>query len=102
VRATWSGGQLQAHHFAPVTRLSYRASLGWLPLVATLLGAVAGGCGGGVLLRGLYPDQSTPATIALGSVAAAALAAFGSYWSICLLQALFGAWWQAHRHGRGS
>jgi hypothetical protein len=88
------------HHFAPVTRLSQRTSLGWCPLVVTVLGGIAGAIAGGLLLQRSSPESATLSTLAVGATASGVLAALFSYWLFSLLQVFLGAWWQAHRHGR--
>jgi hypothetical protein len=88
------------HHFAPVTRLSQRTSLGRFPLVVTVLGGIAGAIAGGLLLQRTSPESATLSTLAVGATASGVLAALFSYWLFSLLQVFLGAWWQAHRHGR--
>jgi hypothetical protein len=89
-----------SHHFAPVTRLSQRTSLGWLPVIVTLLGGVSGAIVGAVSLQRTHPDTGSMSTLAVGATASGVLAALFSFWLFSLLQVFVGAWWQAHRHGR--
>jgi hypothetical protein len=91
---------LQPHHYAPVTRLSQRTSLGWLPLVVAGWGAVFGALVGGLLLFRIYPDTATISTVSTGCFATGALGAIWAFWTFSLLKVFLGAWWQAHRHGR--
>ncbi len=92
--------RIQPHQFAPVTRLSRRTSLGWFPVVVTVLGGIAGAIGGGVTLQRTNPAAATVSTMSLGCLASGVLAAFWTFWMFSLLQVFLGAWWQAHRHGQ--
>lgn len=40
-------GELQEHHFAPVSKLGHRHSLGWVPLISALTGGIVGAVAGG-------------------------------------------------------
>jgi hypothetical protein len=90
-----------SHQFAPVTRLSSRASLGWSPIVVTSVAALIGAIVGGRALQRLHPEAATGSTLLLGGLATGALTAMFAYWMASWLQVFLGAWWQAHRHGRG-
>jgi predicted MFS family arabinose efflux permease len=100
LRLPLKSAPLPAYRFAPVTHLSRRTSLGWLPLVATGLAGLVGAIVGGRALQNLDPQSATWSTLALGAVATGALAAMFAYWTTGWLQVVLAAWWQAHRHGR--
>lgn len=97
-----SDRHVEPHHYAPVTQLSYRVSLGWLPLVVTLMGGIAGACVGSWLLLRMHPESATPLTLSFGGLAIGSVSAIFSFWVFSLLQVFLGAWWQAHRHGNRS
>jgi hypothetical protein len=70
---------LKEHHFAPVTKLGHRHSLGWLPLTITLLGFVLGaGIGGGWTAWLLRSDWDWFPVI-VAACAFGALGAFGGF-----------------------
>lgn len=85
----------QPHQFAPVTRLSQRYSLGWLNVVATVLGVLSGGVGGGIWSWVSSRNPAGPLQIAVGAVAFAALGGMAAFATAAFMQVLFGALWQA-------
>ena len=91
-----AGAPLPAHQFAPATRLSRRAALGWPPLAVAFSAGLLGAIGGGRVTQQLYPDVATWSALAVGALAAGALAAMFAYWTSSWLHVFLAAWWQAH------
>ena len=88
-----------AHHFAPRTRLSHRAPLGWFMRVMTSLGCVTGAVTGGILLKQTSSRPLPYSTLVFGCIATGVLGGMFAFWLFSLLQVFGLAWWQAHRHG---
>jgi len=83
--------------YAPVTRLSERAPLGWFLPAITSVGALAGAAAAGWWMWTHHRNASTPGTLAVTCLAMALFAGLGTFWVFGLLQVFLGAWWQAHR-----
>jgi hypothetical protein len=92
-----TGPPLAAHQFAPTTRLSRRASLGWPPLMVASSAGVLGAVVGGRISQQMYPDAATWQALAVAALASGALAAMFAYWVSSWLHVFLTAWWQAHR-----
>ncbi|MDG2380248.1 MAG: hypothetical protein P8N76_01100 [Pirellulaceae bacterium] len=89
----------EASHFAPPTRLSRRAPLGWFMRIMTGLGCVAGAICGGLTLNLTSTQPLSLTTFAFGSTAMGILGGLFSFWLFSLMQVFLLAWWQADWHG---
>ena len=95
-------GAPQPHEFAPVTRLSLRQSLGWSIVLATTVGALSGGIGGGVWTWVASRSPPGPLEIIVGVIAFAVLGGLAAFATVAFLQVLLGAMWQALRGSAAS
>jgi hypothetical protein len=87
--------------FAPATRLGQRYGLGWPIVIATLVGIILGGSGGGLWTL-LTARQHVPiAAVGMGVVAFAALGGILAFATVGFTQVLLGAIWQAMRQASG-
>jgi hypothetical protein len=84
--------------FAPVTRLSERAPLGWFLPAITSVGALAGAALAAWWMWTYQRAASTPGTLTVGCLAMGLFSGLGTFWVFGLLQVFLGAWWQAHRY----
>lgn len=83
--------------FAPATRLGQRQGLGWPILIATFVGILLGGTGGGLWTLLTARQQVPIAAVGLGVVAFAALGGILAFATVGFTQVLLGAVWQAMR-----
>lgn len=90
-----AAGLPQPHQFAPVTRLGQRHSLGWSIILATVLGVLLGGTGGGVWTWISSRGPAGPLPIAIGVLAFAVLGGLAAFAAVAFTQVLLGAIWQA-------
>jgi hypothetical protein len=81
--------------FAPVTRLSLRQSLGWSIVLATALGTLVGGAGGGVWTWISSRGPAGLLQLAVGVIAFAVLGGLAAFGAAAFTQVLLGAMWQA-------
>jgi hypothetical protein len=87
-------GRPTAAHFAPATRLSQRQSLGWLIVIATVGGIVAGGFGGGVWTLLTSRGPVGPLNVAVGVIAFGVLGGMAAFATVAFVQVMLGAIWQ--------
>jgi hypothetical protein len=85
----------QPHEFAPVTRLGQRQSLGWSIILATSLGSMLGGTGGGIWTWASSRGAAGPLPIVVGVLAFAVLGGLAAFAAVAFTQVLLGAIWQA-------
>ena len=85
--------------FAPPTRLSHKAPLGWFMRIMTSLGVIAGAITGGIFLVKTSKIPLPYSTVAFGCLAAGVLGGMFAFWLFSLAQVFLSAWWQAHWHG---
>ena len=83
--------------FAPQTRLGRRGSLGPVVAVMTMVGAIAGGVGGGYWLIDSIGDGFTIGALLVALLAFAVLGGIWSFISVGFLHVLFRAWRQSSR-----
>jgi hypothetical protein len=88
-------GVLLPHEFAPVTRLGQRQSLGWSIVVATAVGVLSGGAGGGIWTWISSRSPAGPLQIVVGVIAFGALGGMAAFATVAFTQVLLGALWQA-------
>jgi hypothetical protein len=88
---------LRDHHFAPVTKLGRRQSLGWIPLVSALAGLLIGGAGGGSATAFLLARDFDWFPVVIAACAFGALGGFGGFLVVGFIQALGEAWHEAAR-----
>lgn len=88
-----------ASHFAPQTRLSRRAPLGWFMRIMTTLGCIAGAVAGGLFLDATSSRPLSYSTMIFGCIAMGVLGGLFAFWLFSLMQVFLLAWWQAHQHG---
>lgn len=87
--------ELHDHHFAPVTRLGQRHSLGWLPLLSAIAGTTAGaGIGGGWTAVAIW-NQFDWLPVVIAAVAFGVLGGLGGFLTAGFLKALGDAWSEA-------
>lgn len=87
---------LSPDEFAPATQLSRRSSLGRPIFVATVLGTIAGGIGGGLWPAFAARNGPELASIVIGVVAFAVLGGIGTFGMFSFAQVLLGALRQAN------
>ncbi len=92
--------RLNAAHFAPITALSDRRSLGRSMLVAIGAGALLGSALGGTLLAYVNWQRATIVNIAFGAVSFGILGGFVGFGAGSFLQVCWGALSQAHHNAR--
>lgn len=81
--------------FAPPTRLSQRASLGWFLPCITFVGGLTGTGVAAWYMCTYHWSVLTPASLLVGSGATGLLIGLLTFWIFSLLQVFIGAWWQA-------
>lgn len=89
-----------AGDFAPVTKLQERSPLGRPIVIATAVGAVAGGVLGGIIFSRLLAEKLTLSSISIGIIAAAVLGGIWTFITSSFLQVAGGALWQALRESK--
>lgn len=83
--------------YAPATRLRDRTALGRTMPIITLIGAVAGGLGGGWLLATVNWQHATLGNITLGALSFGVLGGLWGFWASSFLEVFFDALVAAHR-----
>lgn len=86
---------LQDHHFAPVTKLGHRHSLGWLPLTISLLGFILGAAIGGGWTAWLLRSDLDWFPVIVAACAFGALGAFGGFLVSGFCKSFGDAWKEA-------
>lgn len=86
---------LKEHHFAPVTKLGHRNSLGWLPLAISFVGLILGATLGGGWTAWLLWRDFDWFPIAVAACAFGALGAFGGFLVSGFCKSLGDAWSEA-------
>lgn len=88
---------LREHHFAPVSKLGRRHSLGWIPLISALAGCLVGAAAGGTVTAVLLARDFDWFPVIIAACAFGALGGFGGFLVVGFLQALGEAWHEAAR-----
>lgn len=91
---------LREHHFAPVTKLGRRHSLGWIPLLSAVAGLIIGAAGGGIATAVLLARDFDWFPVIIAACAFGALGGFGGFLVVGFCQALGEAWHEAARGPR--
>jgi hypothetical protein len=86
---------LRDHHFAPVTKLGGRHSLGWIPAVGAAAGLLLGAAGGGIWTAILLQPEFDWFPVSIAMVAFGALGGFGGFLVVGFCKALGEAWHEA-------
>jgi hypothetical protein len=81
----------RASDFAPATRLGQRYALGWPIVIATLVGTIAGGIGGGVWTLVASRGPVGPLNVGVGCVAFAMLGGLAAFLAFGFVQVGLGA-----------
>jgi hypothetical protein len=85
----------EPHNFAPATHLGQRRSLGWIVVIATFVGIIAGGVGGGFWTLVSSRGPAELSSIAVGAIAFATLGGIASFAVVGFTQVLLTAILQA-------
>jgi hypothetical protein len=85
----------EPHNFAPATHLGQRRSLGWIIVIATFAGIIAGGLGGGFWTTFNSRGSVGISNVAIGVIAFATLGGIASFAVVGFTQVLLSAIWQA-------
>lgn len=93
---------LMEHHFAPVTKLGHRQSLGWLPLAISVLGLLLGAAIGGGWTAWLLRRDFDWFPVVVAACAFGALGAFGGFLLSGFCKSLGEAWSEAANEKSGS
>ena len=93
---------LKEHHFAPVTKLGHRHSLGWLPLVISLVGFVLGAAIGGGWTAWLLRRDLGWVPVGGAACGVGALGGFGGFVVSGFCKSLGDAWSEAANEKSGS
>ena len=88
---------LRDDHFAPVSKLGRRHTLGWIPLISATLGLVIGAVGGGFGTAILLSRSFDWFPVIIAACAFGALGGFGGFLVVSFIQALGEAWHEAAR-----
>jgi hypothetical protein len=86
---------LKEHHFAPVTKLGHRQSLGWLPLVISAVGFLLSAAVGGGWTAWLLRRDFDWFTVGVAACAFGALGGFGGFLVSGFCKSLGDAWSEA-------
>jgi hypothetical protein len=93
---------LKEHHFAPVTKLGHRHSLGWLPLAISVLGFLLGAALGGGWTAWLLRRDLDWFPVGVAACAFGALGGFGGFLVSGFCKSLGDAWSEAANEKSGS
>lgn len=91
-------GPLHEHHFAPVTKLGHRHSLGWLPLVSAVTGGVIGATVGGGWTAVLIQRSFDWLPVVIATIAFGVLGALGGFVTAGFIKAFNDAWSEAAKN----
>ncbi len=92
--------ELHEHHFAPVTKLGHRQSLGWLPLVSAIVGGIVGATAGGVWTAVLMQRSFDWLPIIIAAIAFGVLGCLGGFLTAGFIKAFNDAWSEAAKKER--
>lgn len=88
-------GDLHEHHFAPVTKLGHRHSLGWLPLISALTGGIVGATAGGGWTAMMIQPSFDWLPVIIAALAFGVLGGLGGFLTVGFIKAFNDAWSEA-------
>lgn len=89
---------LREDHFAPVSKLGGRHSLGPILLIAAISGFLVGAVAGTIWTASLLGSYDDPYTLAIAAVAFGALGGFGAFLVVGFCKSGWDAWQEASNH----
>jgi hypothetical protein len=92
--------ELQEHHFAPVSKLGHRHSLGWLPLISALTGGIVGAAAGGGWTAVVIQPGFEWLPVIIAAIAFGVLGCLGGFLTAGFIKAFNDAWSEAAKKER--
>lgn len=93
-------GELHEHHFAPVSKLGHRHSLGWVPLISALTGGIVGAVAGGGWTAALLQRSFDWLPVIIAAIAFGVLGCLGGFLTAGFIKAFNDAWSEAAKKER--